>query len=273
MPRFNRVLLFGAVVKAPEFIEENHEFKVTVKTTIGRRRSYDGEMLPVYEYIKVFAGKEKVLNEIAGWQKNDFVLVDGILCTRYIDKTATCTECGTEVSEKIIQCYVQPIFAERQRHLEEDEIEEVLLSHSTLSNRMELLGAVASEPKLVTLKPKKYEGKPTTFCQYQIALNRLYRVKSDPEDRKADFPYVKSYTNAMEDIYRLRTGTTVFIDGYLQSRTFSKKYFCPTCGTRFQEQHSVMEIVPYHTEYLEYFNKRDREADLYTEKETDEEAV
>ena len=71
------------------------------------------------------------------------------------------------------------------------------------------------------------------------------------DEEKTDFPWVKSYgKNAKDDLLRLRTGSGVFIEGFLQTRAVERKCRCSTCGSMYTWNDYAMEIVSYETEYL-----------------------
>ena len=85
----------------------------------------------------------------------------------------------------------------------------------------------------------------------QIALNRKFRVKEDPPEIKTDFPWVKSQgTGAESDAKFLMKGSSVLIDGMIQTREFMQKTVCEECGQEYEWPDQAMEIVPYCTEYL-----------------------
>ena len=267
MARYNKVQLFGVVSKNPEWLKETSELKLTIQTTIGRKYSVlDGTYADQYEYVKVLCSNKIIAKEMATWSPNDFVAIDGVISTRYDKYTVVCPECGCSVESEDLLVYVRPIFGRRLSHLEEDNIENELRIYSHVSNRAQFIGHLASDPKLVSVKPKSLDGMPISVCQYQIALNRLYRVPEDPEDRKADFPYVKSYSDAMEDAGRLKKGSLVFIDGYLQVRNFQKRVKCPFCGAEIVYQGKATEIVPYQTEYLEGFRSSEEKNALFEQR-------
>ena len=69
---------------------------------------------------------------------------------------------------------------------------------------------------------------------------------------------MKSYGDiAVNDAMFLQTGSSILIDGYIQTRKFTKKCTCDSCGEVYETNDQAMEIVPYASEYL--INCRDVE--------------
>ena len=128
------------------------------------------------------------------------------------------------------------------------------------------------------------------ITQYQVALNRKFRIKTDPADLMTDFPWVKSYgDNAVEDKKRLHVGSEIFIDGCLQARSVNRHAICGQqydeagkplfyengtpvlredengdligCGEKYDWKDRALEMVPYEVEYI---------ANVYTDEEIEE---
>ena len=139
-----------------------------------------------------------------------------------------------------------------------------------------MFGQLCRDPKKI--KPK--EGLIVT--QYQIAMNRKYRIATDPVESKSDYPWVKCYgQNAVNDYWRLHMGSEIYIDGCIQARSVQRHAFCGQatdvygkplfddyrnpiikkdslgnpagCGEQYDWKDRAMEIVPYATEYLSGF--------------------
>ena len=97
--------------------------------------------------------------------------------------------------------------------------------------------------------------KGTILTTYEIAISRKFRVQEEAADARTDYPWVKSYgAIANADAKALKTGSLVYIDGFLQTRKIEKNCVCEHCGQTFKWPDSSMEIVPYTTEYLRNYN-------------------
>lgn len=94
-------------------------------------------------------------------------------------------------------------------------------------------------------------GSGVSLTQYQIAINRKYRVKEHDGVIKSDYPWVKSFgSQADEDLKHLRKSSQVYIAGALQTREMSRFVICENCSARLDYMESVAEIVPQDVEYL-----------------------
>ena len=88
-------------------------------------------------------------------------------------------------------------------------------------------------------------------CQYQMAIGRNVRIEEDPEDKRADFPWIKSFGDqAKQDFKALRTSSGIYIRGSISTRTFKRHVVCQHCGREYDVQAMASEIVPYSVEYL-----------------------
>lgn len=122
---------------------------------------------------------------------------------------------------------------------------EELMNKREISDIALIIASVCREPKML----KTDAG--LIITQYQVALNRKYRVQNDPPEIKTDYPWVKSYgANAREDKKRLRIGSVAFYDGYLQARVVHRTTKCEICQEFYNWDDKAMEIVPYETEYM-----------------------
>ena len=128
-----------------------------------------------------------------------------------------------------------------------------------VSNIATIIGTLCREPEL----HKSEDGEITT--QYQLAIDRKYRIKEDHPLIRTDYPWVKSYgSNAEMDHICLETGSCVFIDGLLRSRQFQRRTICDNeeCKEEYSWTDRSLEIIPYSTEYLKNFmTPEEREAE------------
>ena len=99
--------------------------------------------------------------------------------------------------------------------------------------------------------------------QYQIAMNRKYRIRTDPPEIKTDYPWIKAYGDTAEDNWRrLHVGSEIYFDGYLQARNVQRHTKCQGCGNLIEWKDRAIEIVPYENaiEYIgEYYSDEEIE--------------
>lgn len=207
-----------------------------------------------------------VIKEMDTWEENDIVEIKGVIACKTINKTTTCKHCGKKNAFPGALVFINPIFARKRGHANSsDEAIQYLNDNREVSNQIFVFGRLCREPKKITPR----EGLIVT--QYQMALNRKYRVRTDPPEIRTDFPWVKSYgENALKDRKYLHTGSIVFVDGCLQARSVMRKSKCVHCGEMYIWKDHAMEIVPYDTEYVgQYYSEEEaaeREAKQREEK-------
>ena len=277
MARQNTVMLYGLVAESP-LIGKNPdgtEFAaVHVIVARGKRYVGDGSGKMKCDNPFIMTREEKMVEEIRQWKKNDIVHIKGVISTKTIKKVSHCAHCGAENRFIGALLYINPIFAERQGRVENhDEGLSYLYAHMEVSNQAYVIGTLCRDPGKVK---SKYDYK---IIQYQIAIGRKYRIRTDPPEVRIDYPWVKSYgENAEEDFKRLKIGAEVFIDGFLQARSVRRYSYCGQdsdekghpkknedgspvfkkdaggkpvgCGQQYEWKDRVMELVPYETEYL-----------------------
>ena len=94
----------------------------------------------------------------------------------------------------------------------------------------------------------------TVITQYQIALDRNFRIRDDDPSIRTDWPFVKSYgEQAVEDRMRLKKGSEVYIDGVIQATSINRKTKCCNCGKIYTWKDHTLELVPYDVEYFTHY--------------------
>lgn len=274
MARENTARLRGAVIKDPTIVKKNGEYVYAmVKIAVVRADRYIGDKSEhkiVPDTPLIMTREPETIKEIEKWKTNDIVDVKGVISCKRILKGSHCHHCNARNSVMGVLVYVMPIFAEKITELgNPDECKRYLAEHREISNNIFVIGTVVTEPYAVE-KIKKID-----ITQYQIALNRKYRIKEDDPSIKSDYPWVKSYgENALEDRKRLIIGSEVMIDGCLQAREFKREVLCGQkhdafgkavfdsngnpvfdeningCGEKYTWYDKALEIIPYTTEYL-----------------------
>ena len=276
MARENLVLLRASVAKAPTIIKKDDVYQyalVFVNVARGLRKVGDHRKYMKTDYVPIMSKNEDCMKEIENWKEHDIVDIKGVIATRRISKSSYC-ECGAKNSYPGTMVYCEAIFAEKLLSLSSDEeCLKYLSEHREISNQVFLFGTLCRDPKKITPK----QG--LTVTQYQIAMNRKYRIPLDPPEVKSDYPWVKSYgENAVNDKKRLHVGSEVFIDGCIQTRAVERHAVCGAetgedgkpirdengdyvittdingepagCGVLYDWKDRALEIVPYETEYI-----------------------
>lgn len=276
MARENTIRLCGAVTKDPIIIKKDGEYVYAQATVAVARADRDtGQFFSKDVNLDsplIMTRDENTIREMETWRKNDIVNIKGVLSCKRLLKGSYCRHCNTKNGVMGVLVYVMPIFAEKiQSCKDANEAKQYIAAHKEISNNAFVIGTVVTEPKFISGKGK--QNPP--MLQYQIALNRKYKIKEDDPNIKTDYPWVKSYgANALEDRDRLIIGTEVMIDGCLQAREFSRKILCGQlhdtvgdpvydddhnpifderingCGELYEWYDRALEIVPYTTEYL-----------------------
>lgn len=251
MARHNYVFLYGRVTKNPKIITdaEGNYLRGTCFLTVmrGERSSEDDSLVNIqYDCPPVLTKKPDLIHEMSTWHENDMVEIKGTISSRNIMRTTNCKHCAHKNSKDGVLVYVTPIYcAATEQAQTEQKCLELLKKKCEISNQCIVAGNVCNEPQFF----RHANGLCQT--QYQIALNRKFRVKEDPPEIKTDFPWVKSQGDiAQSDAKFLMKGSSVLIDGMLQTREFTQKTVCMECGQEYEWKDTAMEIVPYCTEYL-----------------------
>ena len=279
MARINRVFLRGAVSKPPQVMKSDDQF-IYARVYVSVVRSRRGEAYRnglVCDVPLIMTRDTACIREIDTWEVNDIVSIKGVFASRRIRKSSFCKNCGNKLQIPGVIMYINPIFCEKICHLEtQQECLQYIAAHREISNQIYVFGRLCNEPKKLTSK----SGLVVT--QYQIAMNRKWRIRTDPPDVKSDFPWVKSYgANAMEDKKHLHMGSEVYVDGCLQARSILRHSVCGQmydekgkpmkdesgnpkirpnagCGKRYDWEDRAMELVPYEVEYVnDYYTDED----------------
>ena len=250
MARENTVILFGAVEQIRIRRRDDTGEPVVALAQISTYRTNrdpggHNSGMEVYE-ISVMTKDRAVMKDMACWEQYDVVEVKGVLTTDTVMKAAYCEHCGEKQAAEGQMTYVTPIAAKlRERAGDRNAAMKTVSENREFSNIVKLFGTLVREPKLV----RSRTGMDIT--QYQIAMNRKYRIAQDQPDRKTDYPWVKAYgVNADTDKTFLQTGSEILIDGFLRGRTYGRRAVCPHCGKEYIWTDRTTEIIPYSVEYL-----------------------
>lgn len=190
-----------------------------------------------------------LIRTCATLRKGDMVDIRGVYTTREVKKKSTCPS-GHEVAWGGNFVFVTPIYiCRREEELSDEEGMELLRQRAEVSNLVTLIGTLCREPEL-----HEFENgnRKASVCQYQLASNRRYRIRDGiHDDERTDYPWIKTAgKQALEDMERLHIGSTVYINGAIQTREIERTVTCPECGAVYTLKEAVCEIYPYAVEYL-----------------------
>lgn len=273
MAKENTVILYGMLERPPVVRVTNDGDYVSGRITLSTvRRSFVNEDFEMRGPIRmdfpcVFSKNDKIIKyEIEPLKKGDIVLVKGSLCTLDTEKTFYCPQCGEKVAlEQAVVVYIDPLDIKRVIEApafmedgipggikwEEWEMKSFreLVHNDEFSNLAMVMGTVIRDPDYYSEGP---DGKKE--CQFQIVCPRKRRIKEDPPDKNADFPWVKIYGVKAEEAFdALSEGSKIYINGAIQTRSFQRQFNCKYCGP-FEKEAGASEIVPYDIEYMENCN-------------------
>lgn len=192
---------------------------------------------------------ESLIRICATLHKGDMVDIRGVYTTREVKKKSICPN-GHENIWAGNFVFITPIYICRREHELSDEDGMALLrERAEVSNLVMLIGTLCREPEL-----REFDSgyRKSNVCQYQLASNRRYHIRDGMHDHeRTDYPWIKTAgRQALEDAERLHTGSTVFINGAIQTREIERNIVCETCGASQVIKESVCEIFPYSVEYL-----------------------
>ena len=251
MAKENMVLLHGQVQIPPKiYVNKNKELTKAVYALKTIRRPYfNGKLVASKLYFDcpvIYTKNLQMIELSSTLALGDMVDIRGVICTQDVIKTTICGECSHKNSSQGNMVYIAPIYICRREHeLTPDAGLELLKERCEVSNVVMTIGTLCRDPEFYVSEQKK------TSAQYQLAVNRRYRIIEDPPDKKTDYPWVKTFgPQALKDAECLQTSSVVYINGSLQTRDVVRTTVCEKCGAQYTWNEAAMEIVPFSTEYL-----------------------
>ena len=251
MAKENIVFLHGQVQIPPKiYVNKNKEVtKAIFALKVIRRPYHNGQLVAnklFFDCPVIYTKNSQMIERASTLAMNDMVDIRGVLCTQEVVKSTICAACSHKNSSPGNMIYVTPIYiCRREPEISPEKGLELLKERCEVSNLMFVIGALCRDPVLYTSDQEK------SYAQYQLAVNRKYRIKEDPPELKTDYPWVKtSGPQALKDAEYIQTGSVIFINGSLQTRDVNRTTTCEKCGAEYTWQDSAMEIVPYSTEYI-----------------------
>lgn len=266
MAKHNGVFLYGQVLSEPKITKSEDGTPtrgMCAINVIRGIRDFGNNISDLkYDCPIILTGDVEKIKEMETWHKNDMVEVKGTITTKEIIKGAICKHCGEKMKVEGNLVFINPIYLSvRETNLTQEEGIELLKRRVEISNCATIIGTLCRDVE--TYKAK--DGLQIT--QYQLAVNRKYRIREDYAENRTDYPWVKSYGNiAVEDSKFLKMGSVVYIDGMIQTRAVDRTSICEHCGMEFHWNDNALELVPYAVEYLQNFTMPEE----YEKKESDE---
>lgn len=250
MARQNKLHIYGRVAKPPKIMYNEAGEAIYallyINTVRGIRDAGDNLHHIKHSFPLITTDEKEFIAISQNLTENDIVSVKGTLNTDKIIKPSFCSECGAKNEDMGDLMYITPIYLRKVTSYEtKKEAVDDLIENREISNQAYIHGTLVSNPKKIITKAGK------VITQYQLAVNRSFRIRTESPDKTTDYPWVKSYgEQAIEDKLRLMTGSDIYIDGFIQGRKVHRKRKCDCCGTIYEWEDRTMEIVPNSVEYM-----------------------
>ena len=238
MARENSFTFFGELESAPVvlFNEETKTNRVTFTLkTIRRNGRNDFPKISVYSL-----NEEMARSYVSKLKPGTFVQVRGMLSTKMVQKPVRCEKCG-EVSmidalQSEVISYGNP-FILSERVNPADIVE--------FANVGCLIGSLCTDIQ------RKDNANGGTAAQFQMAVNRRYRVSELEKGTRTDYPWIKVFGNTADEcLKRLKKSSQVYISGAFQTRDINRHVKCSRCGEAMVYAERVGEVVPIGIEFL-----------------------
>ena len=265
MARENFALLHGQVRSEPKITigKDGSIIKAMFSMRVLRRPTTNNEIIGGRLQIDcpvIYTKNQELAMQIQELKVGDMVDIRGVISSRECRKSTFCPECENKniIEGNIV--YITPIYLCKRENEDEAGGLALLKERSEVSNLVNVIGNLCREPSYYV------DGNGKKYAQYQLAVNRRFRIKEDMEDVKTDYPWVKTFGNqAYADSQCLHTGSSVYISGALQTRDIQRNCRCEACGHVYTWTDAAAEIVPYYIGYLancDVPNTEDEEGDV-----------
>ena len=238
MARENSFNFFGEVANAPVvlFNEEAKTYRVTFTIrTIRKNGRNDFPKISVYSLDEAMAK-----DYVKRLHQGTYVQVRGMISTKMVKKPVKCESCGevnmvSTLQTEIIS-YGKPFIL--QERIDPSDIAE----YANVGN---MIGSLCTE-----IQRKDSVAGPTA-AQFQIAVNRRYRVNELEKGTRTDYPWVKVFgETATECLKRLRKSSQIYISGAFQTRDINRHIRCVKCEGELVYAERVGEVIPTGVEFL-----------------------
>lgn len=260
MAKLNYVSLYGFVENKPDirFDKETGDPVSAicyVHVVRSHRDDHSGKKFMKHDFPLIVSLNAATTQEMMEWQPFDVVSIKGTINTKRILKPSFCPHCmqpdgsPTKNVKNGILMYVTPIYAKKERHCEsKKEALETIIASREISNVVLAFGRLMTDPTFFKTKAG------TIVSQFKIAVGRKYRIVTDDEDIKTDWPWVKTYgKEAIDAKMKLFRGSEIYVDGAIQARTIHRKTKCENCGEIYNWNDRTLELVPFALEYIKNY--------------------
>lgn len=265
MAKANYVSLYGQVVNDPQ-LKMNKDSQIFQGKFVVKvlRRFVDENRKLEFSSPMVVSGNPEIATQMTTLKKGDMCYIKGVVTTMNVTRSWIC-DCGYTNRPVGTYTMITPLYIKKTEdvsgefELSKDKNALVdsagtksLKANNEISNTVHVIGTVCAK------NPFFDDGKLANF-NFQIAVNRRYRLLDGDPDVRTDYPWVRVYGDAAREAADvLDINSTVFIDGSLFTKTVSKKTYCESCGKEHIIKELVSEIHPYSVEYLHNCNLPDK---------------
>ncbi len=238
MSRENSFIFFGQMKEAPVVFlnDASNTYRVSFSLqTLRRNGRVD------YPRISVYSLDEQQAREyVSNLEVGAFVICRAMVITRRVEKPIRCEKCG-EISN------ISTMFTEAVTYGKPLVLKEQVDPKSIVefSNHGTMLGTVCTDIR----RRDSLDGPDA--AQFQVAIDRRYRIDELADDPMADFPWVKTFGEiATACIQRLQRGSQVYITGSFQTRDIKRNVRCDHCKEKLVMDERVGEVIPNGVEFL-----------------------
>lgn len=240
MAKENSIVLIGKIIDSPMLSYSTEKDLFQLSFVLGVRRKNQRIEFPEVNVFGLDEEQAYSLKNNLGDNKDSYIMVRGMIATRYKEITVKCPDCGEENKVSYLHTEISTIIPPMILHGNYNE--ENLTEYS---NRASVLGIVCSTP----IERQSTNGMHI-IAQYQIAIDRRFRIV-EQEDTKYDYPWIKSFdTFAERSLKHLKVGSQILLNGLIQTRKATRKTNCTNCNSEFTYDVKVAEIVMTSIEYL-----------------------
>lgn len=269
MARHNHVTLYGRVPNLPVIeTKENKDGSIKsiarLPVSVVRRFNKEGARTQKIDTPLIETTNDEFVDIIRDLKVNDLVEIKGVLRSKPVVKGAICPHCHQMITRNGVKRFVHPLnIRVYKRGISEEEAIKNINENAEISNNVYFLGYLCGDPEIY-IDPNK-AGRCIT--QYTIAVDRKVRLQDDNTNSKSDYLWVKSYGQTGEQDYRrLKKGSCVAIDGYLQTKVYMTKRVCEFCHEELKIQDASIEVVPISSEYCNNFRNDEQVKQFCEEK-------
>ena len=265
--RQNTVILTGFVKAVGVWVPENSgtaNSRGLLLVETQRRRSNTVEedrknQNTVFEEIPVITENPeliKIINDDIN--ENNLIMVKGNVTTYNNARYFQCASCGeiTKVDYGM-DTVVNPVSIVKlsdDKKFESDTDRALWLKNNAeISNLVSLSGTLVrdlTETNYFSPVENNQDHERDTLS-FQVASNRLRFISEDDPDKRADFPWISFQGKESYEYFKnLRQSSIIFVEGALRGRSVKQSTTCAHCGGLAETQVPVMDVVPFHIEYV-----------------------